>query len=428
VHAGQSINDIKGGLENPDEWIDEYAERTTILNDLDFINFLPLFWTPKIPPEITSMAASTFLIGHNNQFTIEAAGGPIPTISFTGALPAGVSFVENGDGTATLSGIPTGLDGFYTINLTAENGVTPPATQYCESDIGCFYNFDISMNPYLDRTRKIWVYLPPHYDPDGEGYQVIYLTSAQNLFGEQTGAHPSADWEFDEKLTDLSNLYGKGTIAVALEFDTHYPWDEYTLWNNNNMDNWVTDVVVLSSKGTSYLNFIVNTLKPIIDTSYNTLPDSENTAFGGGSRHALFALCAGLKHPETFSKVMAFSPAIWLAEGGGKLPLGQPTWFTRNQLGIWLDSNGAPSNVEIYLHIGENEWQGTGGDFPYAYTNPTDPETKLEWKDVYLRGAIKIENKLDLDGDHYHVTNESHTPSVWQKYVVDALQVLGFYP
>jgi len=268
------------------------------------------------------------------------------------------------------------------------------------------------------------VYLPPHYDPDGEGYQVIYLTSAENLFGDEVGAYTSNDWDFDETLNDLYDQTGKGTIAVGLEYDFHYPWDEYTLWNNNNMDNWVTNVTVLTGRGSSYLNFIVNTLKPIIDTSYNTLPDSENTAFGGGSRNALFALCAGLKHPETFSKVMAFSPAIWIAEGGGKLPLGQPVWFSSNQLGIWIDSHGVPSDVEFFLHTGTNEWQGTGGAYPYAYAGGE----KLEWEDVYYRGALKIKTKLDLDSVHFHETGGTHTPSHWLGYVDDALQVLGFYP
>jgi len=169
----------------------------------------------------------------------------------------------------------------------------------------------------------------------------------------------------------------------------------------------------------------VSTLKPIIDSSYNTLPNSENTAFGGGSRNAFLALCAGLTHPETFSKVMSFSPAIWLGEGGGKLPLGQPVWFTTNHLGIWIDTHNVPSNLEFFLHTGTNEEQGTGGNYPYAYKADG---TKLEWEDVYWLGAYKIKSKLNLDSVHFHETGGSHTPSHWKQYVDDALQVLGFYP
>ena len=45
-------------------------------------------------------------------------------------LPAGVTFVDNGDETATLSGTPDpGSGGRYTFTITADNGVAPSATQ-----------------------------------------------------------------------------------------------------------------------------------------------------------------------------------------------------------------------------------------------------------------------------------------------------------
>ncbi|MHA1268096.1 MAG: alpha/beta hydrolase-fold protein, partial [Candidatus Helarchaeota archaeon] len=182
IKKGLPISNVNGGVQNPDEWTEELFFSFIERDRATFTYFFPLFETPKFPPEFTSVAGTTFLIGHNNEFIIETTGGPAPTISYTGALPAGVNFIDNSDGTATLSGIPTGSDGIYTGTLSAKNGVTPSATQYfklritdqavCEGDIGCIYSFDISMYHYLDRTRKIWVYLPPHYDPDGEGYQV----------------------------------------------------------------------------------------------------------------------------------------------------------------------------------------------------------------------------------------------------------------
>ena len=40
------------------------------------------------------------------RFTVTTAGTPTPAITVTGTLPAGVTFVDNGDGTATLAGTP----------------------------------------------------------------------------------------------------------------------------------------------------------------------------------------------------------------------------------------------------------------------------------------------------------------------------------
>jgi hypothetical protein len=63
-------------------------------------------------------------------FTVTTGGSPTPGISKTGALPGGITFVDNGDGTATFSGTPAlGSGGTYPITLTAANGVGGPATQ-----------------------------------------------------------------------------------------------------------------------------------------------------------------------------------------------------------------------------------------------------------------------------------------------------------
>ena len=57
-------------------------------------------------PAITSAASTSFIEGTAGSFTITATGRPTPALSETGALPSGVTFVDNGDGTATLSGTP----------------------------------------------------------------------------------------------------------------------------------------------------------------------------------------------------------------------------------------------------------------------------------------------------------------------------------
>ena len=65
-----------------------------------------------------------------NTFTVTTTGNPTPTLSNTGALPSGVSFTDNGDGSATITGTPAdGSAGSWPIVITATNGVAPDATQ-----------------------------------------------------------------------------------------------------------------------------------------------------------------------------------------------------------------------------------------------------------------------------------------------------------
>jgi len=86
--------------------------------------------SPSKPSAITSPGATTFHVGIFGSFTITTSGSPTPRLSESGALPAGVTFTDDGNGTATVSGTPgPGSAGRYEIQVTAANGVAPDATQ-----------------------------------------------------------------------------------------------------------------------------------------------------------------------------------------------------------------------------------------------------------------------------------------------------------
>jgi len=81
-------------------------------------------------PAITSSNAASFTVGSSGSFTMTTTGFPVSTLSESGALPSGVTFTDNGDGTATLGGTPAaGTGGTYSLSLTANNGVGSAATQ-----------------------------------------------------------------------------------------------------------------------------------------------------------------------------------------------------------------------------------------------------------------------------------------------------------
>jgi hypothetical protein len=70
----------------------------------------------------------TFTVGLLESFTIIAGGFPAAAITQTGALPAGVTFVDNGDGTGTLGGIPAAA-GSYPLTFDASNLFGASASQ-----------------------------------------------------------------------------------------------------------------------------------------------------------------------------------------------------------------------------------------------------------------------------------------------------------
>ncbi len=98
--------------------------------------------TIDVPPTITSGSSTTFSVGTPSSFLVTTAAATFPTASLSeiGALPNGVTFIDNGNGTATLSGTPgTGTGGVYPITIIAQNGISPNATQ----------SFTLNVFPYI---------------------------------------------------------------------------------------------------------------------------------------------------------------------------------------------------------------------------------------------------------------------------------------
>jgi uncharacterized repeat protein (TIGR01451 family) len=92
-------------------------------------------------PVITSANVVSFTEGVANSFTVTTTGFPTGAsmdLSSSGSLPSGVTFTDNGDGTATLAGTAAfGSANSYPLTFTANNGVAPNATQ----------NFTLTVKP-----------------------------------------------------------------------------------------------------------------------------------------------------------------------------------------------------------------------------------------------------------------------------------------
>ena len=83
---------------------------------------------PPVAPNITSANSATFTNGVFGSFTVNTTGTPTPSIAESGSLPSGISFVDNGNGTGTLSGTSSAL-GNFNLTFTASNGTPPNAVQ-----------------------------------------------------------------------------------------------------------------------------------------------------------------------------------------------------------------------------------------------------------------------------------------------------------
>lgn len=153
--------------------------------------------------------------------------------------------------------------------------------------------------PQLNTTRKIWALLPHDYDASEESYPVMYLQDAQNLFNEEA---EYGNWEIDKKLAVMSEYKVGKIIVIAIE---HAEEDRIKEYN-------VGKTLLGKGQGKKYIQFLVETLKPFVDTNFRTKKEREFTGIGGSSMGALVSIFSGLRYPGVFGKLMIFSPSLWV--------------------------------------------------------------------------------------------------------------------
>jgi hypothetical protein len=91
---------------------------------------LPFTLTVDAPPVLSGPTGARFVVASAGSVSVTATGFPVPTLHEAGTLPAGLTFTDNGNGTATIAGTPAaGSAGHYPVTITATNGVSPDASE-----------------------------------------------------------------------------------------------------------------------------------------------------------------------------------------------------------------------------------------------------------------------------------------------------------
>jgi large repetitive protein len=98
-------------------------------------------------PSFVSPDTTEFDVGTGGAFLVETAGYPTASLSITsGSLPTGLTFTDNTDGTATITGTTSVIPGVYPITITADDGNGHTTTQTLNIGVGTFV-VDSSADP-----------------------------------------------------------------------------------------------------------------------------------------------------------------------------------------------------------------------------------------------------------------------------------------
>ena len=156
--------------------------------------------------------------------------------------------------------------------------------------------------PQLGKQRRIYALLPHDYDYSGKNYPVLYLQDAQNLFNPYA---PFGNWAIDQSLAEMTARGLGDVIVIAIEHGGSERINEFMPFSTQKHG---------TGYGKHYVRFLAESLKPYIDQRYRTMHTRQYTGIGGSSLGGLISIYAGLMYPETFGRLMVFSPSLWVTQ------------------------------------------------------------------------------------------------------------------
>ena len=153
------------------------------------------------------------------------------------------------------------------------------------------------------KNRPLHIYLPRSYFESEERYPVMYFFDGHNLFSDQDATYGKS-WGMKEFL----DSWEKEIILVGIEcgHEGYERLSEYLPYPANKTSHFGK----FDPQGQATMDWILNEVKPLIDSSYRTIPFRECTGIGGSSMGGLMALYAAIHYNRWFSKAACVSSAI----------------------------------------------------------------------------------------------------------------------
>ncbi len=244
-------------------------------------------------------------------------------------------------------------------------------------------------SPQLQNERDILVWLPPSYDGQ-RSFPVIYMHDGQNLFDEHTSF--VGEWRVDETITALAQE-GLEAIVVGIPNIQDRRLNEYSPFDDQRFGDGV---------GMAYLDFIVQTVKPIIEADFCVHTDVANTGIAGSSMGGIISLFA-LFYVDVFGMVGAFSP---------QLAYGNEAIFDYVKAAAFHPAR-------IYMDVGTREFKNM------AVTSAEEPEMSRRYLErvrhmhdlLVAKGYEKMMHYVEEEGAVHH-------EEAWARRLPGALRFL----
>lgn len=207
------------------------------------------------------------------------------------------------------------------------------------------------------RPRTVDIWLPENYS-ENEKHAVLYMHDGQMLF-DSTTTWNKQEWKVDEIVGGLIKEGKiKNTIVVAIwnhsdiRWSDYYPKKAFELTPKKFQDSLVNIAKTrlgdnyIEFQSDNYLKFIVEEVKPYVDSNYSVFTNAENTFISGSSMGGLISMYALCEYPKVFGGAACLS-THWIGVNsfeGNPIPA---SFFS------YLEQNlPSPKTHQIYFDYG----------------------------------------------------------------------------
>lgn len=180
--------------------------------------------------------------------------------------------------------------------------------------------------------RGLYIYLPRDYQKTEQRYPVLYMFDGHNVFYDFHATYGKC-WGMKEYLTRTRLPLIVAAIECNHEGDQRL--NEYSPW-----DLEISRLKNREGLGKVTMDWISGKLKPLIDSTFRTLPDRENTLIAGSSMGGLMSLYAITAYNNIFSRAAALSPSIC---------------FSGTHLHTLISRTRFEETTRIYMDLGTGE-------------------------------------------------------------------------
>jgi predicted alpha/beta superfamily hydrolase len=197
---------------------------------------------------------------------------------------------------------------------------------------------------HLDTTRTLTIHLPPGYaDDPAQRYPVLYLHDGQNLF-EDARATFGVSWRAGETADRLARE-GRIRPIILVGIDNGVArLEEY--------GRHIDARHQAGGRGDHHARFVVEEIKPFIDSEYRTLPGRAHTAIAGSSMGGLASLTTAWQHVGAIGMCGVLSPSLWWAGARALDELREDAeWMRRTRFWLCMGTREGNKRGHVSPHI-----------------------------------------------------------------------------